>query len=61
MKDFLGNEIFVGDNVVAIKLHYRELIKATVIKNTDKMCFLEGLDNKQTFKQYYNQLIKINQ
>ena len=36
MKDFLGNELQVGDNVVFVQLGYRNLLKGVVSKITPK-------------------------
>lgn len=41
MKDFLGNELQVGDKVVCLERDYRNLIRATVVKLTPKMIFVE--------------------
>lgn len=41
MKDFLGNEIKVGDTVVYCRLHYRELSKGVVEKLTPKMVIIK--------------------
>lgn len=37
MKDYLGNELEVGDQVVFVRLNYRDLMKGTIIKLTPKM------------------------
>jgi hypothetical protein len=34
MKDFLGNELKVGDSVVAVELRYRNLLECTVVAIT---------------------------
>lgn len=34
MKDFLDNELRVGDSVVAVELQYRNLIKCTIVALT---------------------------
>lgn len=36
MKDFLGNEIKLGDVVITNDIHYRDFVKGEIIKINDK-------------------------
>ena len=36
MKDFLGKEVQVGDEVVIIEPHYHDLIRGSIVKFTPK-------------------------
>lgn len=35
-KDFVGNELEIGDNVVVVEPYYRNLVTAVVVKVTPK-------------------------
>ncbi len=66
MKDFLDNDIQVGDKVAAIELGYKNLIKATVVKLTAKMIIVEftrkAYPNRtvtEQTKRFSDQVIKI--
>lgn len=63
MKDFLGNELNIGDTVVMIQPRYRELVKATILRFTDHYVFLKYKlhygDHMDEVKQTPDQLIKI--
>lgn len=59
MKDFLGNNLEVGDEVVFMCLGYRELRKGIISKMTDKTIFIE-CGRLKPFKQTPSQIIKIN-
>lgn len=66
MKDFLGNELKVGDKVVCLEKDYKNLIHATVVKLTEKTIFVEftrrafpGVDRTETVKRFSDQVIKI--
>lgn len=63
MKDFLGNELSINDNVVIIRPKYKELVKAIVIRFTKNYVFVEYKphfgDIKSEIKQTPNQIIKI--
>lgn len=52
-RDFLGNEIEVGDEVAYMLGGYRELQRGTVIKVTPRMLFVDN------FKQFHSQVIVI--
>lgn len=59
-KDFLGNTLNVGDEVVYADLKYRELKRSKIIKMTDKTVFLEYSHSwRDSIKQSPSQLIKI--
>jgi len=63
MKDFLGAELHIDDTVVMIRPHYRELVKATIVKFTDKFVFVKYKlhfgESYETVKQTPDQLIKV--
>ncbi len=56
-KDFLGQEIVLGDEVVFAQLYYRSLAIGTVIKITDKT-FQIQVSPHTTFRQFHDQVIK---
>lgn len=62
MKDFLGNTLDIGDNVVFVQLNYRNFYKGVIEKITDKTLLIkheeDNLGRKFT-KQAHNQVIKI--
>lgn len=62
-KDFLGNEVKVGDIVITTELRYRNFIKCEVMKITNRMVFITRLDAEgykaREFKQFHDQTIKI--
>lgn len=68
MKDFLGKTLSVGDNVVAVRLHYRELVKCTIVALTAQKVRLlpigaavdERDPNYHTFLQHPSQIVFIN-
>lgn len=61
VKDFLGNELNIGDNVACIELDYKNLVKGEVVKLTPTAVRVKwqhwGKD-KITLR-YSNQVIKI--
>lgn len=64
MKDFLGNDINVGDNIVLIMPNYRSLTKGVVKSMSAKMIVVEhdhpNISNHKTeTKQFPEQVIKI--
>ena len=62
MKDFLGNELNVGDTVVMIRPNYRELMKAKIIRFTNCFVVLSCPHVwKGEIKQTSDQMIKITQ
>lgn len=66
-KDFLGNEVSVGDIVITTELQYRNFMRCKVVRITDKMVFLKPLKGQcvdqhnktREFKQFHDQTIKI--
>lgn len=66
MKDFLNNELAVGDKVVCLEKDYKNLIRATVVKLTAKMIFVEFTRKAypdrmvtETVKRFSDQVVKI--
>lgn len=61
-KDFLGNDIQVGDQVIYAQLHYRSLKIGTITKITPKMVFIQTDTDKNydwtIIKQFHDQVIK---
>lgn len=61
-KDFIGNTISIGDEVIFMQKGYRNLINGRITKLTDKMCFIEhertNTGGTET-RQYHDQVIKI--
>lgn len=61
-KDFVGQEILVGDVVATMQVGYRDLIRAKVLKISPKMVQLKSLTKTNTrsvFKQYHDQVVVI--
>jgi hypothetical protein len=63
-KDYLGNEINVGDPVVMTEINYRNFIKGTITKLTEKTVWIEhrrggGCSGNEVTKQKHNQVIKL--
>jgi hypothetical protein len=62
MKDFLGNELKIGDEVVFVQLHYRNLLRGTIKNMTAKTILIshKATNNYQMeTKQSPDQVIKI--
>lgn len=62
MKDFLGRDLAVGDEVVFIQLGYRNLLRGRIIKITAKTVLIEHAPaaySTQT-KQFHDQVVKIS-
>jgi phage gp45-like len=63
MKDFLGNDLKIGDDVVFVQLGYRNLLKGKIAKITEKTILIHH-DKTNTCstktKQFPEQVIKIN-
>lgn len=64
MKDFLGNDLEVGDDVVSIELGYKNLYKTKIVKITSKTIFVEAPRKYQSYlrepvKRFSSQIIKI--
>jgi hypothetical protein len=61
-KDFLGQELKVGDTVVFVQLGYRNLLKGKIERLTLKTAFLShpmtNTCSTET-KQFHNQLVKV--
>lgn len=47
MKDFLGQDLEVGDVVAVTEPNYRSLIRATVVRFTPKRVVLQYFENRQ--------------
>jgi hypothetical protein len=62
-KDFLGRDINVGDEVILVQRNYRNLLKGTIIKITDKMCVVkherQNIGSTET-RQFHNQVVKVS-
>ncbi len=61
MKDFLGNELNVGDKVVCIELNYKNLVKGEIVKITPKamkVLWRRG-SREETTLRFSDQVIKI--
>jgi hypothetical protein len=62
MKDFLGNYIDIGDEVVFVQLGYRNLLKGKIVKKTAKTILIShemtNTCGTET-KQYPYQVIKV--
>jgi len=62
VKDFLGNLIGVGDEVVFVQLGYRNLVRGTITKITPKTLTIShdktNVGGKQT-KQFHDQVVRI--
>lgn len=62
MKDFVGQDLAVGDTVVYMQVGYRSLKTANVIKITPKMVILRRVGCSDPFynvKQYHSQVVKV--
>ena len=61
MKDYVGNELAVGDEVILVMPRYREFVKGKIIKMTEKTVFLKYVDGNYEYevKQTPRQLIKV--
>ena len=66
MKDFLNNELKVGDKVVCLEKDYKNLIHATVVKLTPKMIIVEFTRRAfpdrlvtEQVKRFSDQVVKI--
>ena len=66
MKDFLGKDLAVGDEVVYMKLKYRELEKGKIARMTKHFVFVDRMSEKGTtynpdqIKQEPYQVVKIS-
>jgi len=62
MEDFLGRPLAVGDDVVAIQLRYRNLIRGTITKMTEKTIWIQFTYQGRVdeFKQTPDQVVKLN-
>ena len=61
MKDFVGNELLVDDEVILVKPRYREFVKGKILKMTAQTVFLEYMHQGYMceVKQHPSQLIKV--
>jgi hypothetical protein len=61
-KDFLGNELKLGDEVVFMQKSYRTLMRGTIIKMSPKTCMIghkkTNLCTTET-RQTYDQLVLV--
>jgi hypothetical protein len=61
-KDFLGNDINVGDEVVYMRVGYRSLHKGFIMRITARLVFMHHQKNPDRYywdKQAHNQVVKI--
>lgn len=59
MKDYLGNELNVGDRVAYIDNHYKyTLMEGVITKLNEKQATIMTSDSRPTYK-FYAQMIKI--
>jgi hypothetical protein len=59
-KDFLGNELNVGDEVAYFSPHYRTFMRGEIVKISPKVLYVgTGRNRKGTFRQFHEQVIKI--
>jgi hypothetical protein len=65
MKDFLGNELKVGDTVIFIEPNYRNFQKGKIFKITEKTIFINWrnpqcrINSEDTLKQSGYQVVKV--
>lgn len=62
MKDFLGVDMAVGDDVCFVQVGYRNLMIGTIIKATDKTIIIEHErtnTGSTKSKQFHGQVTKI--
>jgi hypothetical protein len=59
MKDFLGQKLEIGDDVVYTMAGYKSLQRGTVIKFCKKMVEIERSDKKERKHEYPGQTVKI--
>jgi hypothetical protein len=61
MKDFLGNILEVGDEVICIELHYKNLKEATVVRVTLQTVTVEYNKHgrREEVKRYSEQVVRI--
>lgn len=61
-KDFLGNDLTVGDEIIFTELRYRNFLRGKVKKLTPQMVFIEydcGKYGSTIIKQAHEQVIKV--
>lgn len=62
-KDFLGNEIKVGDKVVYMRLGYRDFTKGYIMRITNKCVFLSdsngSLIHDYWTSKFHEQVVKV--
>lgn len=61
-KDFLGNDLFVGDEVVFMQIRYRGLMKGRIKSLSNKKAIIEHEKTNvgsQESIQFHDQIIKI--
>lgn len=63
-RDFLGNQINIGDKVIFEAPRYRDFVIGTVISKAEKTCQIEYINDwnyaskKLVVRQFYGQIIK---
>lgn len=65
MKDFNGVEVNVGDSVICMVKNYRSLVKAQVVKITEKTVVVQYInplytDWEQSYRLMSDQFIVVN-
>jgi hypothetical protein len=59
-KDFLGNELNVGDEVAYFSPNYRTFTRGKITKISPKTLYIgTDINRKGTFRQFHEQVIKI--
>jgi hypothetical protein len=62
VKDFLGQELKVGDEVVFMELGYRNLLRGKIVKINVKTLLIEhGESWRRETKQTSEQVVRINE
>jgi hypothetical protein len=64
MKDFLGQELQIGDDVVFMQINYRNFLRGKIKKLSDKKATIShrqaGRSGHEQSIQFYDQIIKIS-
>lgn len=58
-KDYLGNELEVGDEVVYMKVGYRWFERGTIVTLCPKKAIIQPFEDQYTTIQFYYQIIKV--
>lgn len=59
MKDFLFQDLKIGDSVVFMNLKYKNLERGTIVKFTPQKVVISYHDNKDEIYQHPDQMVKI--